>query len=150
MTRLKSLPVGWGPPPPGRTPTISYPFRPNKFNARKTINADGTKYQSGKEAQYGAVLALMLKNGEIQKLDRQVHIPLVINGVKVGEYWADFVVINKDGSEETIEVKGYWKAEARFKWKVFRALYPDRKVTIIGTPFNKPRKKRRPSISNRA
>src|SRR3972149_5617977 len=39
-------------------------------------------------------------------------------------YTPDFVVVLKDGHMECHEVKGFWRDDARVKFKVARELYP--------------------------
>lgn len=76
----------------------------------------------------------MLKAKIIQKWERQIKFPLIVNGDKIGTYICDFRVIWNSGKEELIEVKGMWTPVAKLKLKLFTALYlkehPEIKYTI--------------------
>ena len=63
--------------------------KPGKFRNRKTT-VDGVVYDSAKEARRGSELALLERAGQISGLERQVRIPIIVNGVKVCSYVADF------------------------------------------------------------
>lgn len=45
---------------------------------------------------------------------------------KEGNYWPDFRV-----SGEWIEVKGYWRDDAKPKFEAFKEQYPDEKITLL-------------------
>jgi hypothetical protein len=70
--------------------------------------------------------------GEIIKWERQVKIPLEVNGYLVANYYIDFVVY-RDGETEYVECKGYPTPEWKLKWRLFEALYtqPGNKLTVI-------------------
>lgn len=76
----------------------------------------------------------MLKAKIIQKWERQIKFPLIVNGDKIATYICDFRVIWNSGKEELIEVKGMWTPVAKLKLKLFQALYlkehPEIKYTI--------------------
>ena len=61
----------------------------SKFRNRR-VEVDGLKFDSVKESKRWAELQFMERAGEIKNLQRQVRIPIVINGVKVCTYIADF------------------------------------------------------------
>ena len=62
----------------------------SKFRNRR-VEVDGLKFDSVKESKRWAELQFMERAGEIKNLQRQVRIPIVINGVKVCTYVADYV-----------------------------------------------------------
>ncbi len=47
-------------------------------------------FDSAKEAKRWGELQFMVKAGEIRNLERQVRFPIIVNGVKVCTYIADF------------------------------------------------------------
>ena len=60
-----------------------------KYGNRKVKIGDLT-FDSAKEAKRWGELQFMVKAGEIKNLQRQVRFPIVVNGVKVCSYIADF------------------------------------------------------------
>lgn len=100
----------------------------NKFNA-KSQEYDGHKYDSKGEAAYAQELDWRIKAGELKGYERQVKIPLKVNGVLICNYYADFVVTTKHDSLEIHEYKGMVLPLFHLKWKLLQALkdelYPD-------------------------
>jgi hypothetical protein len=113
------------------------PFRRSKYGVRtdevgklrRTL--DGTLYHSAFERDYAAMLTLDLKTKRIQKWERQVRVPLVVNHIVVCEMVVDFRVTHLDGSEELIEAKGAETEVWKVKYSLFRALHPAVKYTIV-------------------
>jgi hypothetical protein len=70
----------------GTQPTAK---RRNKFNAVRTV-VDGLKFDSKREAARWAELRTMERAGVITALERQVKFPMVVNGILVCSYVADF------------------------------------------------------------
>lgn len=67
---------------------------------------DGMWFDSQKELKRYAQLQILQKAGEIADLRVHPRFPLAVNGVKLGEYEADFAY--RRGDEEVIEdCKGY-------------------------------------------
>lgn len=64
-------------------------MRKNKFGAIKTV-IDGITFASKKEAERYKILSLLESQGRIDNLRLQPRIPLMVNGVKIGHYVADF------------------------------------------------------------
>jgi hypothetical protein len=100
----------------------------NKYKAKKQeYNCE--KYDSKGEAAYAEELDWRIKAGEILSYRRQVKIPLVVNGVLICNYYADFLVTDKYGAEEIHEYKGFKTDTFNLKWKLLQALkdeiYPD-------------------------
>lgn len=96
----------------------------NKFKAKKQ-EYDGKFYHSKGEAGYAAELDWRLKAGDIKSWERQVKIPLKVNGVLICNYYVDFKVTTKHGSTEYHEYKGYETMEWKMKWSLFMALLPE-------------------------
>lgn len=93
----------------------------NKFNAKKS-NYNGMEFDSKGEAGYCEQLDWRIKAGEIQSYERQVRIPLSVNGVLIFTYIADFVVTDKHGAKEIHEYKGLRLPLFDAKWKLLQAL----------------------------
>ncbi len=88
---------------------------------------------SKKEAGAARDLDLMIKAKEIKSWERQVRIPLDVNGYHICNYIIDFVVEHNDGTKEYLEIKGFETEVWRLKWKLFEALYgkkPNIKLTV--------------------
>jgi hypothetical protein len=95
----------------------------------------GIEYHSQKEANYAAELDLRTRStmavDRIEGWERQVSIRLEVNGKLICRFVCDFLVHHLDGRIEYVEVKGYPTPEWRIKEKLFRAIYPDRKLTVV-------------------
>lgn len=106
--------------------------RPKFGNIPRTYN--GREYHSQKEARYAAELDLRCKAIGPHRINRwlpQVPVKLEVNGKLVTTYIVDFLVEHMDGRWEYVEVKGFETPEWRIKEKLFRALFPDRQLTIV-------------------
>jgi len=115
-----------------------------KWTSAKKSEYQGNIYDSKFEAQYAIELDLRLKAGEILGWERQVKIPLVVNGYLVCNYYIDFAIYH-DGLTEYVECKGYPTDVWKLKWKLFEALYskPENQLTIIQQgKFKMPKAKR--------
>ena len=104
--------------------------RRNKYNSRKTTYY-GYNYDSGLEAKYAENLDWRIRAGEVERYDRQHKISIDINGVHICNYFIDFKVFMADGTVEYHEVKGMETDLWRMKWRLSKALYPDRKFVLI-------------------
>jgi hypothetical protein len=100
----------------------------NKYKAKKQ-EYNGEKYDSKGEAAYAQELDWRIKAGELLSYERQVKIPLKVNGVLICNYYADFVVTDKHGAIQIHEYKGMVLPLFQLKWKLLQALkdelYPD-------------------------
>ena len=76
----------------------------NKFNAKKQIYK-GMKFDSKKELTRYLVLEQMQKNNYISELELHPMIPLIVNGIKIGKYTADFKYKNNNGEVIIEDVK---------------------------------------------
>lgn len=100
-------------------------YKAGKFLAIR-VKVDGLLFDSKKEAEYYGTLKLRMKTGDIRSFRRQVRYKIVINGVLITTYVADFVVENWDGSKQVIDVKSSFTktlAPYRMKRQLMLALY---------------------------
>ena len=98
---------------------------PSKYHARRT-EVDGITFASNKEATRYRVLRLLEKAGRIAQLELQVPYDLIVNGVKLGKYVADFRYW--EGNEEAAilvieDTKGFKTPVYQLKRKLMKALY---------------------------
>ncbi len=124
-------------------------MRRNKYGVAskpERTSRDGIVFDSKGELARWEKLRLWQLAGEIRKLRRQVEYPLIINGITVGKFTADFVyerlapvpcdiIKSREGisapdrvkPKEWLEViedfKGTITRDASFRIKVFNALY---------------------------
>src|SRR5689334_5102470 len=89
------------------------PDKPSKYRNKKT-EVDGILFDSKKEAKRWIELKLMQQAGQITDLRLQHLFPLIVNGVTVGEYRADFTYMRLNyphagfhGLFTVEDVKGY-------------------------------------------
>lgn len=93
----------------------------NKFHAIRTT-VDGIEFASKAEANRYCTLKLMQKAGLISQCELQPVFPIVINGVKIGKYIADFRYI-ENGEQIVEDCKGVKTPVYRLKCKMVKALY---------------------------
>lgn len=94
-----------------------------KYGNRKTV-VDGITFHSKREAERYLVLKAMERDGLIRDLKRQVTVPLVVNGVLVCRFVADFEYYDfAAGCIIHDDAKGFRTPEYRLKAKLYRALY---------------------------
>ena len=98
----------------------NYGRRPHKYRAQR-VEIDGEKFDSKAEARRWGQLKLLEQAGEIKNLQRQVRFPLVVNGIKIGAYVADFTY---DAPGRVVEdVKGFRTREFIRTKKLVKACY---------------------------
>lgn len=103
--------------------------RPGSKYRNAWVTIDGIKFQSKSEGRRYEVLRDRQDEGKIEGLALQPKFPIVVNGVKVAEYRADFKYYDYDTRQWVIEdVKGARKAIYLLKKKLVEALHG---VTII-------------------
>lgn len=93
----------------------------HKYSAQAT-EVDGIRFASKREARRYQELKLLEYAGGIGGLELQPRFPLVVNGVKVGVYVADFQY-EENGEIVTEDCKGVRTQVYRLKAKLVRALY---------------------------
>lgn len=98
--------------------------RRSKYGAKPVI-INGVRFDSKREAERWGILLLRERAGEIRDLSRQVRIPIVINGIKVCDYYADSSYVETATGEKVFEdVKGYLKNPVfLLKKKLVKACY---------------------------
>lgn len=97
----------------------------NKGETRiKSTRTDynGRWYQSKLEARYAQQLDFRIKAGEVLEWKPQHKIEIKVNGVKICNYYIDFLVTLKDGSRQYVEVKGLEQEVWKLKWRLCQAL----------------------------
>lgn len=98
----------------------------HKYGAKPT-EVDGIKFASKKEANRYSELKIMEQAGDISCLELQPRYPLTVDGVKVGEYRADFRY-RRNGATVVEDVKGVRTVIYRMKKKIVEAQYG---ITIV-------------------
>lgn len=94
-----------------------------KYAAVPTI-VDGIRFASQREARRYRELTILARAGVIRDLERQPEYPLVVNGVRVARYLADFrYVETSDGRSVVEDVKGVRTPVYTLKKKLVAALY---------------------------
>ena len=94
----------------------------HKYHAVPTA-VDGYRFASQREARYYQNLKLLEKAGAIQDLELQPVFPLVVNGVVIGKYVADFRYVDcETGEVVTVDVKGFRTKEYKLKKRLVEAL----------------------------
>ena len=76
----------------------------NKYNAKKQFYK-GIRFDSKKELDRYLILEQMQMKKYISNLEVHPVFPLIVNGVKIGRYTADFKYINNQGIEIIEDVK---------------------------------------------
>lgn len=127
--RYPQLCGGGGPPakkPPAAPPAPGgEPRKASKYRNRFTV-VDGVTFRSKREADRYVVLRLIEKAGGLRDLLLQPRYPLVVNGVKVGEYVGDFRYVERGPAGERLvleDVKGAKTPLYKLKKKLVQALY---------------------------
>jgi len=93
----------------------------NKYNAKK-VRLDGLTFDSKAEARRYQELKLLEQAGEISDLEIHPRYEIIINGVKVCNYIADFRYMS-DGEQVVEDVKGVKTAVYRLKNKLMLAVH---------------------------
>jgi hypothetical protein len=90
----------------------------------KREEVDNITFHSRKEAKRYRELKLLLDQGLIGDLLLQVKYPLVVNGMKIATYIADFGYVDRRSGGPVIEdVKGYKTPMYNLKKKLVKAIY---------------------------
>jgi len=103
----------------------------------KKVELDGYKFDSKKEANYYRELCLRKKAGDIYDFKLRPKFILqpayIKNGKKVRAitYTADFLIINNDGSQVVIDVKGFESNMFKLKKKIFEYVYKDKTLKVV-------------------
>jgi hypothetical protein len=116
------------------------------WSAAKPTVYDGVLYDSKSEARRAETLEMLKRAGKITSWCRAPRFDLRVGAedVTVGWYTPDFFVVHLDGTREVIEVKGRASRDLALRLNLFRALYPEIRLSVLdgnGNPW-KPRRKR--------
>ena len=111
--------------------------RPNKYNARK-VQIYGIWFDSDAEGKHYLVLKDRERKGEIQMLAMQPRADLVVNGVLVARYTADFT-FEENGRRIWEDVKGFKARDFAIRSKLFQALHPHIELRVNGTAAKRPK-----------
>ena len=101
--------------------TMRKPSKVGKFGNVKTA-VDGIEFDSKLEAKRYTHLKLLRYAKQIKDFKMQVTYPLAVNGQKICDYRADFVVEQLDGSVVVEDTKGFVTAEFKLKKKLMKAV----------------------------
>lgn len=97
------------------------PTKPKAGKYRnRPVTLDGIRFDSQKESRRWLQLRVLQAKGQIQKLQRQVAFPLIVNGQIIAKYRADFVYEEK-GKRIVEDVKGFKTDLYRIKNKLMFA-----------------------------
>ena len=98
-------------------------YRKHKYRAIRT-KVDGIVFASKAEARRYTELKALEKSGVIEKLEIQPRFKLVVNGIKIATYIADYRYrVVKTGAVVIEDVKGVRTAVYRIKKKLVELLY---------------------------
>lgn len=101
----------------------------SKYKNIRTV-VDGQAFDSKREAHRFGELKMLERSGIITELRCQPKFPLMVNGVKICTYIADFHYIGQDGREVVEDVKGMRTATYILKAKLMIACYGVRVVEV--------------------
>lgn len=102
---------------------LSKPKR-SKYGAEPVV-IDGMRFHSKREGAYYSELKLREKAGEVSGIETQRKFGIIMAGVLIGNYLADFCFIDhsQDSRLRVIDVKGHDTPLSRFKRKCVEAFY---------------------------
>lgn len=89
----------------------------SKFKAVPMVDHKGEKFRSHLEGKYHERMTLLMRVGEVAKVEREIPYQLVVNGVLVATYVLDFRVTYPDGRIEYVDCKSSATVTALFKIK---------------------------------
>lgn len=99
--------------------------KPNKYRAR-SVKAAGRTYASKAEHRRAIELRLLERGGKIAHLAEQRPYDLIVNGVKICRYVADFYYVEREtGLPVNEDVKGFETKDFKIKWALAKALHPE-------------------------
>ena len=94
----------------------------SKYSNEPT-EVDGIKFDSKKEAKRYGELTILVKAGAIKDLELQPRYPIIINGVKVTTYVADFRYTGISGAVIVEDTKGFKTEVYKLKKKLMSAIH---------------------------
>lgn len=103
--------------------------RGSKYGNIKTEH-NGRVFDSKREANHAGILDALRRAKEpaqrVAAVQYQYRIPIIVNGVKIAVYVADFYVSFADGHNEIHETKGFRTREYILKKKLVEAIYGEK------------------------
>ena len=112
-------------------------MKKTKFNNKKTIY-DGITFDSKAEAEYYKTLLLLKAAGQVSKIELQKPFKIVIGGVLICTYRADFEVHYTGGKVEVVDVKGMKTAVYNLKKKLMHAVLGIRIIEVNARKVSPP------------
>jgi len=100
----------------------------SKYHSIRT-EVDGISFASKREAAVYAELKLLERASVIRQLELQPRFKLMVNGVKVCSYVADFAYF-EGNAFKVVDVKGMETPIFKLKMKLMKAVYPGVVVEI--------------------
>jgi hypothetical protein len=99
------------------------PAKKNKYSSKKTY-VDGQVFDSNKEAERWLQLKYCERTGEIRKLERQIRMPLEVDGIRICVYICDFRYQERTRGWATVyeDAKGMRTPVYILKKKLVRAI----------------------------
>lgn len=94
----------------------------SKYRSQRVTVGERT-YDSKKEATCAAQLQALEAAGKIHNLRYQVRYDLIVNGLKVTSYRADFTWEDEAGKEIVADAKGFRTREYKIKRNLMIALF---------------------------
>ncbi len=95
----------------------------NKYNAKRVL-LDGICFDSKAEANYYAALKLREKANEVTDIELQRWYDLIVNGVLVARYRADFVFFDRlCFTRRIVDTKGVVTRDFRMKQRLMKACH---------------------------
>ena len=95
---------------------------PSKYGARR-VELDGYTFDSAMEARRYGELQLLARAGAIMALEVHPRYDLVVNGLQVGVYTADFRYRTAEGEDVVEDVKGVRTRDYVLRKRLVAALY---------------------------
>lgn len=96
--------------------------KPSKYGNNR-VQVDGHWFDSQAEADHYGDLKYMERAGEISDIELQPVFPLIVNGVIVAQYRADFRFVDAAGVVHVQDVKGVRTPVYKLKAKMVTAIY---------------------------
>ncbi|MFN9110249.1 MAG: DUF1064 domain-containing protein [Bacteroidota bacterium] len=90
----------------------------------KPMTVDGVRFDSHGEYFRWLELQALEREGVIRNLERQITVPLVVNGTKVCALRPDFAYF-ENGKRVYDDFKGHETRDWRIKWKLAQAIFPN-------------------------
>jgi hypothetical protein len=97
--------------------------RPATKYGNRRVTEDGIPFDSLAELRRYRELRMLEAAGVIAGLEVHPRYPLVVNGVKVGSYEADFRYVTPEGETVIEDVKGVRTSTYKLKKRLVEALY---------------------------